>query len=377
MIDPIKRLGRGNQYLISFFLICFVSAVCFLLTDYIGYKVVAFILLVSVSILSMLFDLRPVLLAAGLSALVWNYFFIPPRFTFHVSSTEDTLMLAMYFVVALLNGTLTYKIRQLEEESRKKEERANAIKLYNVLLNSLSHELKTPIATIIGATDSMQNEDNRISNEDKQALISEISIAALRLNQQVENLLSMSRLESGYLKPKKDWCDINELIYSVINRLEDKLQSHVLSINIDDLPLFKIDRVLMEEVIYNLLLNAVIYTDPSSRINITASKTFEVKGHFNESDLHTETDQVKENLVIDIMDNGPGFPDDEIAMVFDKFYRLRKTTTGGTGLGLSIVKGFVEAHGGTVRLTNVKTGGAKFTITIPAETSSMNQRNDE
>ena len=378
MLHPIKKVKTVNQYLISFLAICLVAALCFALTHYVGYKVVAFVLLVTVSLIAMFFDIRPVLLAAALSALIWNYFFIPPRFTFHVGTAEDTLMLVMYFVVALLNGTLTYKIRQVEEESRMKEEKANAVKLYNVLLNSLSHELKTPITTIIGATDSLLSDSSKIPQENKDALIVEISIAALRLNQQVENLLNMSRLESGYLKPKKDWSDINELIYSVINRLEDKLKSHSLKIEIDDkLPLFKIDSGLMEQALYNLLLNAIIYTEPNSSITIAANKTFEIKGHFTEDNFKTETDQIKENLVLIVADNGPGFPEEEISKVFNKFYRLKNATAGGTGLGLSITKGFVHAHGGKIDLSNAKSGGAKFIITIPAETSSLNQRNNE
>src|SRR5204862_6546533 len=95
----------------------------------IGYKVVAFILLVTVSLIAMFFDILPVLLAALLSALIWDFFFIPPRFTFYIGASEDTFMLAMYFVVALINAVLTYKIRQIEKVAREKEENANTVKL--------------------------------------------------------------------------------------------------------------------------------------------------------------------------------------------------------------------------------------------------------
>ncbi len=168
----------------------------------------------------MFFDILPVLLAAVLSALVWDFFFIPPRFAFSVGSTEDTIMLAMYFVIASVSAVLTYKIRTMEKEEYKKEEKENALKLYNILLNSLSHELRTPIATIIGASDNLQTDNNKLSKENKEELVSEISKACLRLNRQVENLLNMSRLESGFIKVKKDWCDINELIYSTVHLLQ-------------------------------------------------------------------------------------------------------------------------------------------------------------
>ncbi len=369
----INRTKKGKQYFYATFFVCLVGAICFLISGFIGYKVVAFVLLVAVSLIAMFFDILPVLLSALLSALIWDYFFIPPRFTFFIGATEDTFMLAMYFVVALVNAVLTYKIRQIEKVAREKEEKANAVKLYNVLLNSLSHELKTPIATIIGATDNLLTETNKLSEENRHALVAEISIASARLNQQVENLLSMSRLESGFLQLKKDWCDVNELIYSVINNLEDKLKDHPLKIEISEsLPLFKLDFGLMQEVIRNLVSNAAIYTEPGSAITIEASSVSEVTGHFDDT-MHSSRDKIKNFLLIEVSDTGKGFPADEIEQVFDKFYRLKNSKTGGTGLGLSIAKGFVEAHNGTIQLSNLPGGGAKFTIKIPAETSFLKQ----
>lgn len=128
--------------------------------------------------------------------------FIPPHFTIHVESTEDAILLIMYFIIAMVNAVLTYKIRQVEKLARLREEKAKAVKLYNTFLNSLSHELKTPIAAIIGATDNLQSGGN-LSEENKAQLVEEIAKASFRLNQQVENLLNMSRIESGFLKPKK------------------------------------------------------------------------------------------------------------------------------------------------------------------------------
>jgi two-component system sensor histidine kinase KdpD len=367
------KATKAQQYSISILLIIVVAAVCFSLSQYIGYHVVALLLLVTVSFIAMFFDILPVMLSALLSALIWDFFFIPPRFTFYIGATEDTFMLAMYFVIALVNAVLTYKIRQIEKIARQKEEKANAVKLYNILFNSLSHELKTPIATIIGATDNLLMDGNKISEENKHTLISEISIASMRLNQQVENLLHISRLEAGYMQLKKDWCDVNELIYSVVNRLEDKLKQHQLKIQINEkLPLFKLDFGLMEPVLHNLISNAIIYTEPNSIITISADCVMEVKGHFDEN-LRPQRDDVKNSLVLEISDTGKGFPPDEIKNVFNKFYRLKNSKTGGTGLGLSIAKGFVEAHNGTIHLSNLPEGGAKFTIRIPAETSYLKQ----
>ncbi|MBI4930709.1 MAG: DUF4118 domain-containing protein [Bacteroidetes bacterium] len=349
-------LYKGNktrQFIISILLVSAVSALCYVFSPYMGYRVVALILLVTVSFIAMFFDIFPVLLGALLSALIWNFFFIPPKFTFHIGDTEDVLMFLMYFLIATVNAVLTYKIRQIEKETMKEEEKERTLKLYNTLLNSLSHELKTPIATIMGATDNLESNAGKLSEQNKDELLSEISSATSRLNQQVENLLNMSRLESGFIQPKKDWMDITELIYNVAKRVEENKITQKINININpEIPMFKLDKGMIEQVIYNLLSNAVLYTPEQSAIGITAV-------------CHVDI------LQIIVEDNGNGFPADEIAKVFDKFYRLKNSKAGGTGLGLSIVKGFVEALSGKIKLENISTGGARFTIDIPAETSYL------
>jgi two-component system sensor histidine kinase KdpD len=216
----MHRLTPTKQFLYCTLVVVITASVCFALSDVGGYRVVALILLFTVSLLATLFDILPVLLSAVLSALVWEFFFIPPRFALHVKTTEDTILLVMYFVIAMINGVLTFKIRQVEKAARLKEERANSVKLYNTILDSLSHELRTPIAAIIGATDNLQWNQN-LRAEDKQQLVEEISKASLRLNQQVENLLNISRLESGHIQPRIDWCDVVELIYEVVKSVEE------------------------------------------------------------------------------------------------------------------------------------------------------------
>lgn len=359
----LNKTSKGKQYLIATILVLLVSALCFVLSGFMGYRVIAFILLVTVSIIASLFDIFPVLLAALLSALIWNFFFIPPRFTFHIDLSEDVIMFLMYFLIASVSATLTYKIRQISKIAREEEEKANTVKLYNALLNSLSHELRTPIATIIGAADNVLNDKNKLTEQNKRELVSEISEASLRLNRQVENLLNMSRLESGFLKAKKDWCDVNELVHSTINQLDDVLKKHIVRTAFDsELPLVKLDFGLMQQTLNNLLTNAAVYTPEGSTILINVN--IYKKG-------------TSETLFISVDDNGKGFPTNEMGLVFEKFYRLKNSKAGGTGLGLSIVKGFVEAHNGNITVANNKAGGASFTIEIPAETSYLNNQKNE
>ncbi|HMR42494.1 MAG TPA: ATP-binding protein [Saprospiraceae bacterium] len=349
----LKKSRRSLQYLFSIALIVTISITCLFFVRIMGYQVVALILLMAVSFLAMVFDILPVLTAAILSALIWNYFFIPPKFTFSISTPEDALMFLMYFVIAILNAVLTFKIRDSEKKARQEEEKENTIKLYNTLLNSLSHELRTPISTVIGAVDAMKENMGKLSEKDKSELLSEIEKAGTRLDRQVENLLNMSRLQSGIISLQSDWCDVNELIFSVIQmNKSDAVLHHIKFEPNEDLPLFKLDQVLIEQALYNILHNAIQYTPEGSVIFIDAAHE-------------------QETCVIRITDNGPGFPENLKNAVFEKFYRLPSSKTGGTGLGLSIVKGFVEAHHGTVHLENLQTGGAKFTIKIPAKTSFL------
>ena len=374
----LNKLSRSKQIAFSTILVIVISGICYAFNYIIDYKIVAFILLLTVSFLAVVFDILPVLLAAVLSALIWNFFFIEPRHTFMIHSVEDTVLLSMYFLVATINGILTYRMRRIEKQAMEKEEKAKTIKLYNTLFNTLSHELKTPITTIIAATDNLKENTRNLTQENKEELVSEISVASLRLNQQVGNLLNMSRLESGNMTLKKDWCDINELIYSVVNRLEENLRHHHVHISIEkNIPFYKLDYVLIEQVIYNLLYNASIYTPEHSDIFISAKnnsdKIFVLTPSKKEkSELASEIN----SLVVQVEDRGTGFPDDELEKVFDRFYRLQNTKTGGTGLGLSIVKGFVEAHEGKVFLENVP-HGARFTIEIPAEVSFINNLKNE
>lgn len=342
------------QLAVCVLLIGIPAAVCFVFASWIGYQVVAFILLMIVSLIAAIFDRWPVLISATLSAFIWDFFFIPPYFTITVSSREDFFLLLMYFVIALLNVVITRKIKETEQKKLEQQEQERTIVLYNTLLQTLSHELRTPIATIIGSIDTLNEQKERLSESQEDSLKQAIHDSALRLNDQVEKLLRMSRIEAGTFPLLKDWCSIPELVHSCIQRNEALFKGRTIIVDLmDDLPLFSLDTGLMEVVLFNLLQNAQIYTPADKTITVRCR---EQAGEF----------------VLSVLDEGPGFPKENIAEVFGKFYRLPQSKSGGTGLGLSIVKGFVEAHGGTITLENRPEGGAQFTIHIPAATSCIN-----
>jgi two-component system sensor histidine kinase KdpD len=238
-----------------------------------------------------------------------------------------------------------YERELLRNATRKTYMISESEKLYKTLFNSISHELRIPIAAIMGSSETLL--EQQLPEQIQQELYSEINTASIRLNRLVENLLNMSRLESGRITPHPDWCDAHDLVNSVSESLQNELESFTFKIDIpDDLPLIYVDFGLIEQVLHNLVLNATQHSPKGSVIEL-------------------KIELVDDNLFIKVTDCGHGFPEDELSSVFDKFYRGKDAKAGGTGLGLSIVKGFVEAHNGSISAANGVNGGAVFTLKIP------------
>jgi len=222
-------------------------------------------------------------------------------------------------------------------------------KLHSALLNSISHDLRTPLASITGAVTSLLSEESVYSLETREILLQTIKEEAQRLNHFVANLLDMVRLESGVLKLNKEWCDIQDIVGVALRQIKDVLQGHPLRVTMPSSPpLVKADCGLIEHVMINLLENAAKYSPPDSEISISAHYTNEV-------------------LLISVSDLGPSIPKVEREHVFNKFYRLHYAKdVSGTGLGLSICKGIVEAHGGKIGVDPSPEYGNRFTFSLPA-----------
>ena len=222
-------------------------------------------------------------------------------------------------------------------------------RLFTTLLNSISHELRTPIATIAGASSSLLNAQTNGSAAARIQLAQDIGDAADRLNRLVANLLDMSRLESGRLSLKLEWCDAADVVAVAVKQLDRCLAGRPLAIDqAAGVPLVRMDFVLMEQALVNLLDNACSYTPPGTAI-----------------DIHVASEAAA--VTITVTDHGPGIGPADIGHIFDKFYRAAGAATGGTGLGLSIARGLVEAHGGALTVENVPGAGARFTIRLPVE----------
>jgi two-component system, OmpR family, sensor histidine kinase KdpD len=243
--------------------------------------------------------------------------------------------------------------RKMAQEAGKEQVMQATEQLEKSLLNSISHDLRTPLASITGALSSLKEEGHRLDLDAKVELIDTALGEAGRLNRFVRNLLDMTRIESGALKVHKELNDVQDLVSSTLSAL-GLLTSTRVSVNVPvNLPFVPMDFVLMTQVFVNLLDNALKYSPADSEIELTAK----IKGDM---------------LEVAMADHGPGVPEEDLQSVFDKFYRVhRPEGVSGTGLGPAICKGIVEAHGGLIRAENREGGGAKFTVALPLTTEKQ------
>jgi two-component system, OmpR family, sensor histidine kinase KdpD len=221
-------------------------------------------------------------------------------------------------------------------------------RLRNSLLSTVSHDLRTPLTAIAGAASGLLQDNAPLDPSTRHELCQTIAEEAHRLNRLVNNLLDMTRLEAGAVEVHKEWQPLEEVIGAALTRLEAQLHDRLLTTHFPaDLLLVPLDSVLIEQVLINLLDNAVKYTPPGSPIALTAWAT-------------------EDAVTVEVADRGPGLPPGEEQRIFDKFYRVqRPLTPSGTGLGLTICRGLVEAHGGQMWAENRPGGGTVVRFTLP------------
>jgi two-component system sensor histidine kinase KdpD len=234
------------------------------------------------------------------------------------------------------------------EKAHQAQLRVEAEQLRNSLLSSVSHDLRTPLAVITGAASALL--EGKLDEPTQKDLTETVLTEAELLNRLVRNLLDMTRLEAGAVEVKKEWQSLEEAVGAALERVDRILGDRVITTHLAaDLPLVPYDSILLQQVLVNLLENAVKYTPPGTEISISAQKL--------------PTDEVE----IEVADRGPGMPAGEETKIFTKFYRAERGRGGGVGLGLTICKGIVTAHGGRIWAANRAGGGASFSFTLPIE----------
>jgi two-component system sensor histidine kinase KdpD len=236
---------------------------------------------------------------------------------------------------------------QLADEAQEAHTRAEGERLRNSLLSSVSHDLRTPLASITGAATTILDNGVRLDQPTQRELLESVRDEAERLNRIVDNLLDMTRLESGAVQLRREWHPLEEIVGAALRRLARFVGDRKVTVSIPkDLPLVPVDDVLVEQLLVNLLDNALKYTKPDTPIRIIATGS-------------------SENVTVEVADRGPGLPRGEEDQVFEKFYRAAASGARGVGLGLAICRGIVEAHGGRIWAQNLPEGGVAFLFTLP------------
>ncbi len=245
-------------------------------------------------------------------------------------------------------AALAIESASLAEQARQTELLQTTEKLQTALLNSISHDLRTPLVSITGALSALDDDDGLLDDLSRKALIENARGEADRLNRLVGNLLSMTRIESGAIKLHLEPGDIQDLIGTALEQLGKRIENHKVNVNVPmDFPLVPMDFTLMVQVIVNLLENAVKYSPENSLIEFSSA----LDG---------------EKIRVQIADRGVGIPTEDLTRIFDKFYRVqRPENVSGTGLGLSISKGIIEVHHGNIYASSRDGGGTIITIELP------------
>jgi two-component system sensor histidine kinase KdpD len=239
----------------------------------------------------------------------------------------------------------------LEETTRRAVLEAESERMRSSLLNSVSHDLRTPLAVIAGSASTLLRLGDGGDRETRTALLSEVCEESERLTRLVENLLAMTRLDSTVIRLNKQWFPLEDVVGSALGRLRRQIQSREIRKRWQrDLPLVLLDGVLIEQALFNLLENAVNYSPPDTVIDLAVSST-------------------PRGLTVSVADRGPGLREDELTAVFDKLYRgeAARQSARGAGLGLTIARAIVQAHGGDIWAENRSEGGAIFSFTLPVE----------
>jgi two-component system, OmpR family, sensor histidine kinase KdpD len=455
------------NYIIAFGLIAFVTIIFFVLRDALDTTLIALLYLIPLGLITALWGLGPGITSALITFLAFNYFFIPPFYTFTVHHPTDVVILVVFLIVAIVISQLVGRIqaslaaatsrereatqlyelstalaglhndhaiaeilaKQVQDVSQgeavelditgtqpfafrlpdvtppirppeltvpiqtardvlgeillwkaapvissgekrllqtfasqgalalerarlaQAESRAQVLEesdhLKSILLSSVSHELRTPLSTIKAAASSLRGNEVSWDSPARVELIAAIDDEADHLNMLVGNLLDMSRIESGALKPKREWNILSEIVGSVLARMRHSAEEHKLEIDMpESLPFVPVDYVQMEQVFTNLVSNSLKYAPSNTVIRIRAN----IEG---------------DTIHVQVSNQGPHVPYEHLERIFDKFYRITAADrVTGTGLGLSICKGIVEAHGGRIWAENVSDGLA-FNFTLP------------
>jgi two-component system sensor histidine kinase KdpD len=349
---------RPQGYLVGLAAVALVTIIGLVTHGLIVATNLVMLFLLGVVVVALRWGLGPAIFTALASVVAFDFFIVPPRLTFEVADTQYLLTFVGLLLTGIVISTLAARARQradeaveraqLLEKAREAELLRATEKLHSALLNSISHDLRTPLASITGAVSSLRDPEVQLDETTRAELITDIAGEADRLNRLVGNLLDMTRVEAGALHVTDEMGDMSEVIGAALEQRAGALKERSLVLNVPrDLPPVPMSEPLIVQVMVNLLDNALKYSPDGTAVEVSA---------------RVDVDCV----TVEVADRGVGFPDGDERHIFDKFYRVQRPgRVSGTGLGLAIAKGIVEAHGGNIAAEHRLGGGSVFRFTLP------------
>jgi two-component system sensor histidine kinase KdpD len=350
---------RWREYGFAIAAVAVATAVCFAMFEHFELTNLVMVYLLGTLVVATRGQRGPAAFSSALSVLCFDFFFVPPRFTFAVADVQYVWTFAVMFTAAMIISHLTIRLREEAEAARQGEERsvwlmekakkaeidAETERMRSSLLSSVSHDLRTPLTAIVGSAGALLEKESLVKNPKTRELLENIQSEGERLSHLVQNLLEATRLESGSVRLAKEMTPFEEVVESTLGRLEKTSRGRRVNVDIpENLPLVPIDATLIEQVMMNLLENAIRHTPREAEIDVSAAVD-------------------AGSLVVSVADRGPGLKQEELERVFEKFYH--DPSSAGSGLGLAICRAVVKAHGGNISAANRKGGGAIFSFRLP------------
>jgi two-component system sensor histidine kinase KdpD len=311
---------------------------------------VAMVYLLAVVIVALKFSRGPAIVASVLCVAAFDYIFVPPRGTFTIDDVQYLLTFGIMLAVGLIISGLVRSIRRQASAQAALEIEAETERIRSALLASISHDLRTPLAVMAGASSSLVEDAERLGPKERQALAASVFDQARDMSERVNKVLQMTRLETGALKVERDWASLSEIAGSVLTRLAERMAAHRVVVELpEDLPLVRVDDTLIDQALGNLLENCAKHTPPGTIVRLRAQRR-------------------PAEILVSVEDYSGGIAESEIEHVFEKFNRGSIEATGaGMGLGLPICRAIIRLHGGRAWAERIPAGGTAFRFTIPLE----------
>ena len=311
---------------------------------------IAMVYLLAVVVIALRFSRGAAVTSAVLCVLAFDFAFVPPQLTLTVDDAQYLLTFAIMLAVALTISYLMERGRQQIDLQARLAVEAQTERIRSTLLASISHDLRTPLAVIAGASSSLLQAGDRMSRTERDALALSIYQQSRATAEQVNKVLQMTRLEASAMELELEWVSIDELAGAVLSRFAELSSAHPVTRSLPaELPLVRVDAALIDQALSNLIENAIRHTPAGTPIHVKA----ELADQF---------------IRVSVEDHGAGLSQDETEQIFAKFHRGTASAHGGVGLGLAILRAIIRLHGGQAWAERLPGGGSAFRFTLPVVT---------